>query len=102
MFRYTVTAEFPDQTMATEWLHWLRDDHIAEVLAAGATSAEIVRLDDALTGFEIRYVFPDRATFNRYEDMHAPRLWAEGLERFPESRGVQYDRSTGEIEATFP
>ena len=102
MYRYTVTAEFANETMAAEWLHWLRDGHIDEVLAAGATSAEIVRLDDAVTAFEIRYVFPDRDTFKQYDEHHAPRLQAEGLERFPESRGVQYDRSTGEIEATFP
>ncbi|MCH2134139.1 MAG: DUF4286 family protein [Phycisphaerales bacterium] len=102
MFRYTVSAEFPDESLASEWLHWLRDGHIDEVLAAGATSAEIVRLDEAVTAFEIRYVFPDRETFKRYEDDHAPRLRAEGVERFPEARGVQYDRSTGVIEATFP
>ena len=102
MYRYTVTAEFANSTTAAEWLHWLRDGHIDDVLAAGATSAEIVRLDDAVTAFEIRYVFPDRETFQHYEDNHAPQLRAEGLERFPESVGVQYDRSTGVIEAVFP
>ena len=55
-----------------------------------------------VTAFEIRYVFPDRATYKNYEEHHAPSLQAEGLERFPESCGVQYERSTGEIEATFP
>jgi len=102
MFRYTVSAEFATDAMAAEWLHWLKDGHIDDVLAAGATSAEIVRLDDAVTAFEVRYVFPDRATYRHYEAHHAPQLQAEGLERFPESSGVQYDRSTGEIEATFP
>ncbi|MEE2908272.1 MAG: DUF4286 family protein [Planctomycetota bacterium] len=102
MYRYTVSAEFATEAMATEWLHWLKDGHIKDVLAAGATYAEIVRLDDAITAFEIRYVFPDRETYKHYEEHHAPDLRAEGLERFPESSGVQYDRSTGQIEATFP
>lgn len=102
MFRYTVSAEFPAGAMAAEWLRWLQEGHIAEVLAAGATSAEIVRLDDPIPAYEVRYVFPDRETYNRYNKDHAPRLQAEGLERFPESSGVQYERSTGEIESTFP
>ena len=50
MYRYTVSAEFATDATATEWLHWLKDGHIDDVLAAGATSAEIVRLDDAGDG----------------------------------------------------
>ena len=102
MYRYTVSAEFTTQATAAEWLHWLKEGHIQEVLACGATAAEIVHLDDAVTAYEIRYVFPDRETYVRYRDEHAPRLQAEGLERFPESSGVQYQRSTGLIEAVFP
>ena len=101
MFRYTVSAEFTNDALATEWLRWLRDGHIDEVLAAGAVRAEIVRLDNPVIAFEIRYVFPDRKTFQHYEESHATRLRAEGLEKFPEQGGVQYDRSTGVIEAVF-
>ena len=102
MYRYTVSAEFANPAMAAEWLQWLKGGHVQEVLECGASSAEVVRLDDAVTAYEVRYVFPDRETYIQYRDNHAPRLQAEGLERFPDSSGVQYERSTGLIEATFP
>ncbi len=101
MFRYTVTAEFDQDSTASAWLRWLRDGHVQEVIEAGARSAEIVRLDAVTTTFEVRYVFSDREAFTAYQRDHAGRLQAEGLERFPESSGVRYERSTGEIEATF-
>ncbi|MBG83537.1 MAG: DUF4286 domain-containing protein [Phycisphaerae bacterium] len=102
MYRYTVSAEFANQATAAEWLHWLKEEHVQAVLDCGATSAEIIRLDEPVTAYEIRYVFPDREAYLHYRDEHAPRLQAEGLERFPETSGVQYERSTGLIEATFP
>jgi hypothetical protein len=45
--------------------------------------------------FEVRYVFQDRAAFIAYENSVAPVLRQDGLERFPESRGIRYARSTG-------
>ena len=102
MYRYTVSAEFANPAMAAEWLQWLKGGHVQDVLQCGALSAEVVRLDDAVTAYEVRYVFPDREAYLQYRDNHAPRLQAEGLERFPDSSGVQYERSTGIVEATFP
>ena len=99
---YTVVATFEVSAVAEEWLGWLRTGHIAEVLAGGATDAEVVELDSPPRTFEVRYHFPSRAAFARYEQEHAPRLRAEGLQRFPLERGVSYRRSVGMVAATFP
>jgi hypothetical protein len=44
MIAYTVTVTLPSDAMAREWLDWLQAGHVAEVLAGGATRAEIVAL----------------------------------------------------------
>ena len=98
---YTVYTTFTDGRLADDWLRWLRGGHIAEVINGGATDAEIVELDaasDAPPGtraFEVRYHFPSRAHFARYEADRAPRLRAEGLKLFPLERGVSYRRAVG-------
>ena len=73
-FRYTVAVSLPDEETAERWLRWLRDGHVAEVLAGGATAAEIVRCDAPAIEFEVRYDFPSRDSFDRYERELAPRL----------------------------
>jgi hypothetical protein len=92
---YTVAASFDDEGVAAEWIGWLRDGHIAEVLSAGATDAEIVRLDGATPSVEVRYHFASRAAFEEYEREHAPRLRAEGARLFPAERGITYRRTCG-------
>ena len=99
---YTVTATFPDRQLADDWLRWLRDGHIAEVLAGGATFADMVILDSPALSYEVRYRFPSRETFDRYEKDHAPRLRADGLRLFPVERGIAYRRSVGVIADEFP
>jgi hypothetical protein len=97
---YTVAATFSDPQVAAQWLRWLRDGHIAEVIAGGATRAEIIALDGS-NAFEVRYRFPSRESFDRYEREFAPRLRAEGLRLFPVERGVTYRRSVGTVQAEF-
>jgi hypothetical protein len=94
---YTVYATFTDTVLASEWLRWLTERHIADVLSAGARDAEIIQLDGPAQSFEIRYHFASREAFARYERDHAPRLRAEGLERFPPEKGVSYARTVGEV-----
>jgi hypothetical protein len=96
---YTVAATFRDAALAAEWLRWLEDGHLAEVLAGGATDAEVVALDGPEPSYEVRYHFPSREAFERYEREHAPRLRAEGLRRFPPEKGVTYRRSVGTVAA---
>ena len=94
-YRYTVRAFFEEPSVADEWVDWLRSGHCRDVLDGGARRAEILRIDDVPCGFEVRYEFPDRASFERYERTHAPRLRQEGLELFPTQRGISYERACG-------
>ena len=96
MFAYTVTCTFPDSAVAEQWLKWLREEHLAEVCAAGALDAEVVRFDGIPARCEVRYHFASRDAFAAYERDHAPRLRAEGLRRFPPECGLKYERSIGE------
>ncbi|MDA1262935.1 MAG: DUF4286 family protein [Planctomycetota bacterium] len=96
-FRYTVTLTFTDPSIAVEWLAWMRDEHVAHVLQAGAQSAEIIKMDGVFVRCEARYSFASRAEFDRYVRDHAPRLREEGLRHFPTTRGIQYERSCGEV-----
>ena len=98
---YTVSATFTRDDVEAEWLRWLRGGHIADVLAGGATDAEIVRLDGDGNSYQIRYHFPSRDAFTAYERDHAPRLRAEGLRLFPPDKGVAYHRSVGDVTDEF-
>lgn len=103
-FRYTVRVRLADPAVAAEWLAWMRGSHAADVVKAGASSAEVIAIDSApgdAAIFEARYTFDSRDSFVCYERDHAPRLRAEGLARFPTSRGVAYERSTGEVVAVM-
>jgi hypothetical protein len=94
---YTVAATLADPSMVDEWLRWLTEEHLAGVLAAGASDAEVIELDGR--SFEVRYHFPSRSAFEEYERVHAPRLRAEGLRRFPVEKGITYRRSVGVVVA---
>ncbi len=94
---YTVACTFENQEVAEQWLGWLRGGHLADVCAAGATSAYAVKLDGEPVTCEARYRFRTRSAFEAYERDHAPRLRDEGLQRFPLSLGLRYARSVGEV-----
>lgn len=95
---YTVVATFPDDASVEDYIGWLRGGHLEAVLAAGAGSALIVRVEDppGPPRVETRYVFPDRAAFDAYLARAAPALRADGLARFG-SRGIRFERRTGVI-----
>ena len=100
-FAYTVAATFSNEGVAEEWVRWLREGHVAEVVAAGATDGEIIEIDGPDRLVEVRYHFPTRQAFAVYEREHAPRLRAEGLKRFGAERGIAYRRSAGDVIARF-
>lgn len=110
MIEYSVRISLPDAKAATAMLLWLDTEHLAEVCAAGAMDARVVRLDppQAATGSDsdvtlvARYRFASRAAFAKYEQEHAPRLRAEGLARFPPESGVRYSRTVADIVAEAP
>lgn len=97
MIAYTVTCTFADPAVAEEWVAWLRDEHLAEVCAAGAVDAEVIRVDGGPVQCQVRYHFASRRAFEAYEQDQAPQLRAKGLTRFPPERGLKYQRSVGEV-----
>lgn len=103
---YSVIATLPDATTASEYTKWLADGHVQAVLAGGALSAEVVRMEDPAGKFQVesRYVFGSRAAFERYLRETAPGLRAQGLARYPASRGVTFERRIGTLawEGTQP
>jgi hypothetical protein len=101
MLAYTVAVTFANASQAEAWLKWLREGHIAEVMAGGAVAAEIVQMDNQPLSYEARYRFPSRDVFAAYERDHAPRLRAEGLKLFPVESGIAYRRSVGLVLTTF-
>jgi hypothetical protein len=92
---YEVTAEFEDSATADAWADWLLDKHISHVVLAGASSGRLVRWE-APTTLTAQYEFDSRQAFESYLRNHAPRLRAEGLERFGTDR-VRYTRRVGTI-----
>lgn len=96
---YAVIATLPDQAVADEYVAWLKDGHVDQVIKGGAHSAMIVRLDpddaDPARQVMTQYVFATRELFDLYVQKHAPALRADGLERFPPERGVTFRRLTG-------
>ena len=100
-FHYAVTATLPSLSVRDEYVAWLTGGtaghgHIADVIAAGATSGEVILLDgEGSPRVQARYTFANRAAFVAYVRDHAPRLRAEGLARFGSS-GITFDRTAGE------
>jgi len=99
MVRYSVACRFTggNQEVANRWLAWLRDGHLQDVLDGGATSAEVVQIDDTVPHFEIHYRFATRESLDHYLKAFAPRLREEGLAKFPLVLGLEYRRSTGVV-----
>ncbi|MEM7227782.1 MAG: DUF4286 family protein [Planctomycetota bacterium] len=102
MIAYTVRCRFDDPMVGAEWIAWLVREHLADVIAGGAIDATVVQLDGDPLTCEVRYHFPTRAAFDRYERDHAPALREEGLKQFPLERGLHYERSVGEVMANYP
>lgn len=91
---YYVRCEFDDEALRQAFIAWLVEGgHVREVCEAGASRAEVVRLDGSPPRVEVRYEFPSREAFADYEREHAPRLREDGRSRFP--GGVKMERATG-------
>jgi hypothetical protein len=96
---YTVSATFPDEATAAEYVAWLHAGHLEQVLAGGAVLAGVLRQTDPGNPItvEARYTFVDRRALDRYVREVAPGLRAEGLAKFPPNRGVSFYRRIGEF-----
>ena len=93
---YTVTAHLPNEEMVFRLLRWLHNGHVAAVIKGGATSALVVRADDAHR-LEVRYLFPGRDDFEMYERDSAPALRAQGQALFGPETGCRFERTVGVV-----
>jgi hypothetical protein len=97
---YRVRATLPSEEIAREYVAWLEDGHVDDVVDAGAHSGMIVVVEaegGESIQVETHYVFATRARFDEYLTRHAPRLREEGLDRFGSETGVVFERTIGEI-----
>ena len=96
---YTVSVTLPDEPTAQEYIGWLEGGHLAAVIAGGATSAQIIRIQSNAEPIqlEIRYLFPNQQVFDRYVAEVAPALRADGVRRFPPERGIRFERHSGVV-----
>ncbi len=93
---YEVTAAIRDEQTAAAYFDWMLGGHIRDVIAAGALTGRLVRLDADGCVFLAQYDFASRAALDLYLRDHAPRLREDGIRRFP-SEKVTFTRRTGEI-----
>jgi hypothetical protein len=96
---YSVIASLPDERTASEYIAWLESGHVDHVVACGAHTGMIVRVQEPAEPVQVetRYIFPNRAAFETYVREHAPKLRAEGLRRFGPERGVRFERRVGTV-----
>ncbi len=88
MLLYNVTVTI-DPAIADEWLEWMQQKHIPEVMATGCfTENRICRMlvpvpeADAGISFAFQYHCPDQDTLNRYFSEFAPALQKDHAERY--------------------
>ncbi|MEM6892944.1 MAG: DUF4286 family protein [Bacteroidota bacterium] len=86
MLIYNVTINI-DDTVHDEWLLWMKDKHIPDMLATGKFShAKMTKVlvEEELGGttYSVQYTTKDRDTLDRYYNENAKVLRQEALKRF--------------------
>lgn len=85
MIIYNVTVKV-DPEVHDEWLQWMRETHIPEVLATGRfidnrMARVMVEEEDGVT-YAIQYTCNDMETLQTYYENEAPALQADHAERY--------------------
>ena len=98
MHLYEVTATIHDAAAEQDWVDWILNQHIADVVAAGAERGQLVHVDtdNDTRVYSVQYEFASRAALDAYLADHAPRLRNEGRALFNETQ-ITYTRRTGAI-----
>ena len=86
MLIYNVTINI-DESVHDEWLLWMRDKHIPDMLATGKFShAKMVKVlvEEDMGGvtYSVQYTTKDRGTLEAYYNEDAERLRKDGMARF--------------------
>lgn len=85
MVVYNVTISL-DINVAEDWLMWMRETHIPDVMATGHfRDSKICRVHGEEEGgitYAVMYTAVSQETLDKYQEQHSPRLEAEHTERF--------------------
>lgn len=86
MFIYNVTIKV-QESIKTEWLSWLREEHIPEVINTGCfTQAVILRLletdDTEGPTYAIQYHAESKAMYNQYIEKFAGALRQKSFDKW--------------------
>ncbi len=85
MFVYNVTVSI-DKTVHDEWLIWMRQKHIPDVMNTGCfTEIRMVKVlkeeDDGLT-YSFQYSFKEMKDIENYQKNFAPKLQADVKQKY--------------------
>ena len=86
MIIYNVTIKTA-HSIADEWLNWLKEEHIADVINTGCfTHATVLRLldideEDGIT-HAVQYHTPDIKLYEDYLEKHADTMRKKGMDKW--------------------
>jgi hypothetical protein len=86
MYIYNITIKVTWQ-IADEWLKWMHEVHIPEVLATGCfEKTQILKLlevdDQEGPTYSFQYYAISKAIYNKYIELYAPQLRTKTLEKW--------------------
>ena len=85
MIIYNVTVNV-DEDVAVEWLKWMKETHIPDVMKTGMfLESRICRVLAEEAGgwtYAIQYTCKDMATYEKYRDEFAPSLQADTARKY--------------------
>lgn len=85
MILYSVTVSI-EPTVAEDWLDWMRNVHIPEVMATNCfvesrLSQILVEPENGIS-YSVMYVCPSQELMDEYNSKHAPRLQKDHSQRY--------------------
>lgn len=85
MILYSVTVNI-DHEVHEEWLAWMRETHIPDVMATGRFKegriGKVIAQDQGGVTYSIQYLAPDMESYHRYIHEDSPRLQSEHTDRY--------------------
>lgn len=86
MIIYNVTVSLADESIHDEWLQWMKEVHVPQVMQTGLfAESKMLRLlheeNNGIT-YAIQYRCPSLTHYGRYLNEFAPALQAETAKRY--------------------
>lgn len=85
MYIYNVTVNI-DDSAHDEWLSWMKETHIPDVMETGMfVSNRILQVmvdEESGKTYSIQYEVKDLETLKLYQQVYAPKLQQEHMEKF--------------------